>query len=840
MRMRAALGAPGWARILQGLLLASFITAMALPALVAGREIWHLYGIVGVVVVQALLITGLILQRLRRRRAEAALAERLRFETLLSEISSGLINVPAAEVEPAIARALERIIAFLAIERGGLHLYEGDRLSRRIVSWAGSGPPPRFVEYSGYPWAIERLMRGEIVRFSRLDELPAEAAIDRETFATVGAQSFVGMGLWVGGAMVGILSFGSTQPGWVCSDDLAERLRLLGEMLAGAMVRRQTALALEERLRFETLVSEISSGLMNVHPTRAEPPLLHALERLVTFLGILRGGVYLWEGDRPIHRVFWAADGVGPTPNLLHEDRFPWVLGQIRHGETVRFSRLDELPLEASIDRESFERRGTQSHMSIGLRVGGSIVGILALGSSRPGWVCSDQLVDRLHLLGQIFASALVRRRAALALDERLRFERLATDLSARFSTVAMADVDREIHEALGRIVEFLGVDRSLMVELASDRRGGRITHSWTTDDTQPIPQLVPNDEFPWSAARLGRGEAVRFSTLDELPPEAKTDVQSFARYGVRSQLAIPMAIGGKSIGLVTFTTVVGHREWPDDLVHRLRLLGEVFANALARRRAETAIRENEEMVRRQREELAFMLRVTTVSELAMSIAHEVNQPLAAIVTSAQAVARMLEREDRSESRVKEALTHIAEDAKRASEVIRRVRMLFQKEHAERKPLDLDALVIEAMDLVRHDIEQKGVSVEFRLGQWLPPVPGDAVQLQQVVLNVVLNATESMASSGTKPRQLTIETSRPRPGAVELAVSDTGVGVDESKLEQIFDRFFTTKAMGLGMGLAICRSIVEDHGGRIWAARNVARGITVRVELPCEEQSTAP
>ncbi len=246
-----------------------------------------------------------------------------------------------------------------------------------------------------------------------------------------------------------------------------------------------------------------------------------------------------------------------------------------------------------------------------------------------------------------------------------------------------------------------------------------------------------------------------------------------------------------------------------------------------------TQRRRAEEEARRQREELAHALRVTTMGELAGSLAHEINQPLAVIVTSAQAAQRLLDggRLDRAELRG--ALTDIADQGKHAAQVIGRLRALFRKAESERQVLDIGELITGVASLVRHDVERRGIAMTLDCPPRLPLVSGDSIQLQQVVLNLLINACEAM-STVDGPRDLIVAT-RERAGVgIELTISDSGPGVKESELERIFEPFVTTKTAGLGMGLSISRSIMDAHGGRIWVTRNPDRGITVHVELPSE------
>jgi two-component system sensor kinase FixL len=243
--------------------------------------------------------------------------------------------------------------------------------------------------------------------------------------------------------------------------------------------------------------------------------------------------------------------------------------------------------------------------------------------------------------------------------------------------------------------------------------------------------------------------------------------------------------------------------------------------------------RRTEEETRRQRDELAHALRVTTLGQLTASIAHELGQPLSAILTNAQAGRRLLNNVPSPSAWIGDILTDIAEDANRAAQVIRRLRTLFRKERAERVGLDVNALIDNVVGLLHADLRQKRIVIRFSRNEALPPVVGDPVQLQQVVLNLLMNAGEAVAATEDGPRVITIAIDQPQAGRLLLSVRDSGIGVKEpAELERIFEDFVSSKPDGLGMGLTISRSIVEAHGGRIWAAGNADRGLTLYVELP--------
>jgi len=360
------------------------------------------------------------------------------------------------------------------------------------------------------------------------------------------------------------------------------------------------------------------------------------------------------------------------------------------------------------------------------------------------------------------------------------------------------------------------------------------LTHSWARKDVSAIPTSVAWRVFPWMAGRLAEGHVVVVSPLRPLPPEAEADRQAMLAHGTRSLLAVPLVVEGRVLGVLSCSTVRSEREWPDALVERLRVLAEVFASTLARRRAEATAREMEERVGQQRQELTHALRVNTLGELSASLAHEINQPLAAILMNARALSTLLGRGLGDQATLNEALADIAADAKRAGDIIDRLRALSRKEHVAQRGLSLDALVDDVVALLHQDFVRRGIVVRRITEPGLPPVSGDSIQLQQIVLNLLVNASEALEGVERGTREITIVTGHPARGLVELAVRDAGVGGKDLDLERMFGRFVTTKAGGLGMGLAISRSIAEAHGGRIYAKANTDRGLTVYVELPAE------
>jgi signal transduction histidine kinase len=238
-----------------------------------------------------------------------------------------------------------------------------------------------------------------------------------------------------------------------------------------------------------------------------------------------------------------------------------------------------------------------------------------------------------------------------------------------------------------------------------------------------------------------------------------------------------------------------------------------------------------EVLARNSMAELTHMNRVATAGELSASIAHEVNQPLAAIVTSANAALRWLAANKPDLDKAKAALSLIVSEGHRAGDVITSVRSMFKKDTNERTPVEINELIMTVLEIVRVDLQKNGIQLETELAEKLPVVEAQQVQLQQVILNLVMNAIEAMQSV-QQPRVLRIQSSLSKPGIVHVSIQDSGTGIALSNLHRLFDHLFTTKAGGMGMGLSICRSIIERHHGQLWASAGASRGAVFQFELP--------
>ena len=255
------------------------------------------------------------------------------------------------------------------------------------------------------------------------------------------------------------------------------------------------------------------------------------------------------------------------------------------------------------------------------------------------------------------------------------------------------------------------------------------------------------------------------------------------------------------------------------------------------RKRAESELIESERRFREAQMELAHASRVVTMGQFTASIAHEVNQPLAALLTNAETALRWLARQPPNLEKAESSIERVIDDGKRAADIVSRIRDFSRKAPVRKDSLEVNAAIPEVLGLTRVAMSDHGVLAKTQLSVGLPFVLGDRVQLQQVILNLIMNAIEAMSEVSDGSRELRISTREVDSSSVLVAVSDSGPGLPPASVARIFEAFHTTKASGLGIGLSICRSIVEAHGGRLWATPNEPRGAVFCIRLPIEEQS---
>ena len=268
------------------------------------------------------------------------------------------------------------------------------------------------------------------------------------------------------------------------------------------------------------------------------------------------------------------------------------------------------------------------------------------------------------------------------------------------------------------------------------------------------------------------------------------------------------------------------------------RRVGFLFNDITERKRAEVEARENDRRYREVQAELAHASRVATIGQLMASIAHEIRQPITATINNAEAGLNFLNAEPPDLEEVRQALGDIVGAGKRAGDVIDRIRALIKKAPPRKEGLEINEAVLEVIALTRAEVLKNGVSVRTQLAEGLPHIHGDRVQLQQELLNLIINAIEAMRDGGEEDREVLIST-RNEPDGVCVEVRDLGPGFAPAALERLFEAFYSTKSGGLGLGLSVCRSIIEAHNGRLWASPNLPRGAIFCFIAPADPAATS-
>jgi two-component system, LuxR family, sensor kinase FixL len=672
---------------------------------------------------------------------------------------------------------------------------------------------------------------------------------------------------------------------------------------------------LEERLRFETLIADLSSKFVNLPAGEVDREIMDALRRICETLGLDLTAVWQWSYDGPGRFVathYYNALQGPQSPGDLRQEDYPWLGQQLLAGRINVFPSLDDFPPDAALDRENCWRLGIKSHLSFPLAVGREATfGILGLNTARKERDWPDALVKRLQVVAQIFGNALARKRADLALRESEERMTLAVEAAqfgiwgwniARnevwgserwrhlFGFVSGEDVslervmqrihqddretvDREVRRAIADRNDYAGEFRVVLPDgtqrwIASRGRGHRganETPARMLGAAIDITERKRTEEaLRASEARLAAGTELaglgyyevdygertcfideRFRDICGVPPSLQQGLQPVEFWmehvhpdDRQSLFDERQKLHDGRVDRISAEYRYLHPTHGQKWVHHsarsagrsaagdgIRTFG-VIRDITATKRAELETHE-------LRNNLAHLARVTTLGALSGSLAHELNQPLGIMLSNAQAAQELLAQEPPDVAEVQAILSDIVAADRRAGEVIERLRALLKHGQASLLPLPLNQLVDEVLHLARADLIGRGVTVARELAPDLPPIAGDRVQLQQIVLNLILNAAEAMATNPPGARRLHLQTMLYQ-GRVRVSVRDEGSGLP-ADVERLFQPFYTTKPHGLGMGLAICRSLVAAHHGRLWAEPHPERGAVFHFELPVAE-----
>jgi signal transduction histidine kinase/putative methionine-R-sulfoxide reductase with GAF domain len=632
-----------------------------------------------------------------------------------------------------------------------------------------------------------------------VDDLLADTRfIGRHWWQSHGFSSFLGLPVIREDRLLGVLTLNGTRPLRLTAEardqlagliDQAARA-LLGIQLEAERLRRQevaaSRAALPVPLGFEELLVRLSSTLVHLPSHEVETAFEISLQQLGQFVGVDRVTLYRLSPDAEefVVAYSWSGPGVGPVPRVSVGQDFPWITAQILCEQPVACSRPDELPLEGVRDAETFRRRGVRSNLAVPMVASGRVLGCLAFATLTVERTWPEELVQCLRLVGELFANALAQKEA----DDTVRESELAKSAILASLSSSVVVLDRE-----GRIVTVNDGWRRFARE-----------NGWPQETGAGVSYLdvwrraAGGTATPQAAEALAGITAVLDGSTTSFALEYPSRTPDGERWFAISAVPLRLPKGG---------AVVSHT----DITHGK--LAELEAQ-------------------RSRQELAHFTRVTTIGALTVSLAHELNQPLTGILANAQAALRLLEATPPDLVEIRRILADIVADDKRAGEVIRGLRSLLRKDNVPFSLCDVNGLIRGVARLLSSDAIIRNVTVRLELDPHPMLVSGDGVQLQQVVLNLLLNAMEAMAECTEGRRAITVRTERPEADTVHVSVLDAGLGLRQDMHDLLFEPFYTTKPSGVGMGLAISKSIIEAHGGRIWATDNAPTGAIFHFALP--------
>jgi PAS domain S-box-containing protein len=414
-------------------------------------------------------------------------------------------------------------------------------------------------------------------------------------------------------------------------------------------------------------------------------------------------------------------------------------------------------------------------------------------------------------------------------ITERKRAEqRLVTQHRVTQLLSEAATLEEVAPKILESVCEFLSWDVGTLWNV--DREAGvlRCINVWHKKSIQ-VPEFEVTSRETTFVPGIGLPGRVWFQREPLYIPDVVRDANFprapiAARELLHAAFGFPILLGGEVLGVVEFFQRE-KREPDQESLAMTAALGSQIGQFIERKRAEDGLR-------RAQVELAHVTRVATLGEMTASIAHEINQPLGAIANSASACLRWIDAQRIEEAR--RSAARAIDESHRASEIIARIRALAKKAPPNKEQIDLNETIHEVVALARNEVQRNGINLESQLSDVVPTVRADRVQLQQVLLNLMINAIEAMSADGDGRRELLIRSAPHTAGSVLVSVQDSGPGIDAKTAEHLFDAFYSTKPEGLGMGLAISRSLIEAHGGRLWATANGPRGAIFQFTLPID------
>jgi signal transduction histidine kinase len=777
---------------------------------------------------------------LQRIRSEKELARLTEFERSVGKIVSDLVSLDVESIDAVILRTLESIGGFLECDRGTLFELTQDGQTavprHNWMSQSGASipnPPPR-IRLDDFPHLARLLREGEVHVATTIEDLPPDATAERQLFERLGIRSRVQVPLRSDGEITGGLVFVSTHANRSWSDPEIVILQVAADLLADASRRAEDETRRRRQEDLQNTITNLATEFINVPFDRIGDSIDAALEKIGTFAGAIGIGLYLIDEEKGvgIRRRGWPQLGVLPgienVPTIPVKPGTP-MFEMLSDPRGFAYMPVEQVAAAMPEFGKGLAEAGIASAVHVTMNAPGGPMGWLAVAFAEPidEWPADTARLFR--IAAQACANLVTRQHIEAERRDRQAFERLIVKLSAEFINVAPETFIEGIHSALAEIGEFSDVD---------------LLAIFTVDDSQPVlakpyafwasergsptvlsTKPLPIGEFSIFTDRLLGERGPIDIVVSDIPDEAATMREWLERRKIRRVVDFPMTVDGQVTGFLATASLKDEDPLHGTSHALFALAAEMFANELDRNRLQTEADEH-------RAALAHALRVGTMAELATGLAHELNQPLAAMSNYADACSRRIDAGTIDPEETKELLGRVSGEAMRAGDIIRRLRAHVRKGGPHRAPHRVEAILDSVIGLLNAPALDQNVSIVTDIETDLPTVMVDATEIEQVLINLIQNAMESIADHGKDEREVQVHARVLDDRMVEVSVRDTGGGIAPEAAETLFDQFSSTKAEGLGLGLAICRLIVDSHGGMIEGRPNPEGGAVFRITLP--------
>lgn len=728
--------------------------------------------------------------------AHTDISERRKFERLVADLSARFVNVIGDQLDFEISSALDKVLEFFAVDSCGFFRVKGDHIEAdrlHMATRTGAVPLPNQLELSKcLPWATRSAIRnGRPFSLNHHRNLPTQANIDKCTLKAWNVLSLQLIPILMEGDVRYLLSIAATEYSRRWPREHIPRLQILGETFANALSRKAMQDSLENQLQFERLLSVLSGRFVNIAPEDVESEIEVSLQQLLDFFQVDWCCLIEMNPGQDATEVPYYARAADietePAPVELHA-LLPWVYGQIvDEGRVVAVETPQQLPPDAKVDRETFQKWGMQSLVIVPVPTGSTDNYAIAMSTARSARVWPGGYHDRLRVLGTTFVDALIRRNIAIAL------RRSEKRLAEAQNIAQLAALDWDVVTA--ELVWSFGLDQLLGLPAQPEGR-----------------DRAPDTTFQELLAAVHINHRARvehaFYSLGKTGEPAEVEFVIVRQDGAERSVRLRGQLGRTS--------------GRDSAVRVAATIQDITEAKSAERDAQLL-----------RSQLWHADRVARMGTISASLAHELNQPLTSILSNAQAGQMFLDREPPDLNEIKSIFSDIVDDDKRAGSVIRGLRSMLRKQPVQEALVNLPDVAAEVTELVRTELVSRHIELH-RECVHDAFVMADRTQMQQVILNLIMNAAEAMDAIPIQQRRLELCIRKLETGEVRFSLRDHGPGISPEVLDQIFEPFWSTKPKGMGIGLAVCRSIIEAHRGQIWAENHEEQGLIFYVQMLAE------